>query len=84
MSQAYGRGDETESVATVHRAIDLGVTLFDTADQYGAGANEELVGRALKGRRDQAVLATKFGFVKIWRGQTVVATPRWDLGSVDR
>jgi aryl-alcohol dehydrogenase-like predicted oxidoreductase len=63
MSQSYGQGDETESVATIHRAIDLGVTLFDTADQYGRGANEELVGKALKGRRDQVAIATKFGFV---------------------
>jgi aryl-alcohol dehydrogenase-like predicted oxidoreductase len=63
MSQSYGQGDEAESVATIHRAIDLGVTLFDTADQYGRGANEELVGRALKGRRDQVAIATKFGFV---------------------
>ncbi|WP_211772081.1 aldo/keto reductase [Kutzneria sp. CA-103260] len=63
MSQSYGQGDETESVATVHRAIELGVTLFDTADQYGRGANEELLGRALKGRRDQVAIATKFGFV---------------------
>jgi aryl-alcohol dehydrogenase-like predicted oxidoreductase len=63
MSQSYGQGDETESVATIHRAIDLGVTLFDTADQYGRGANEELLGRALKGRRDQVAIATKFGFV---------------------
>ena len=63
MSQSYGQGDESESVATVHRAIDLGVTLFDTADQYGRGANEELLGRALKGRRDQVAIATKFGFV---------------------
>ncbi|MFI9385146.1 aldo/keto reductase [Kutzneria sp. NPDC052558] len=63
MSQAYGQGDETESIATIHRAIELGVTLFDTADQYGLGANEELLGRALKGRRDQVAIATKFGFV---------------------
>ncbi|MEV6607586.1 aldo/keto reductase [Kutzneria sp. NPDC051319] len=63
MSQSYGQGDEAESVATIHRAVELGVTLFDTADQYGRGANEELVGRALKGRRDQVAIATKFGFV---------------------
>jgi aryl-alcohol dehydrogenase-like predicted oxidoreductase len=63
MSQAYGQGDEAESIATIHRAIDLGVTLFDTADQYGRGANEELLGRALKGRRDRVAIATKFGFV---------------------
>ncbi|MFD0199532.1 aldo/keto reductase [Saccharothrix carnea] len=61
MSQSYGVGDEAESVATIHRALDLGVTLLDTADAYGAGANEVLVGRAIKGRRDEAVVATKFG-----------------------
>ncbi|MGW4828613.1 aldo/keto reductase [Amycolatopsis sp. SB7-3] len=64
MSQAYGvRDDDTESIATVHRALELGVTLLDTADVYGAGANEELVGRAIAGKRDQVVLATKFGIV---------------------
>lgn len=61
MSFAYGPGDDTESVATIHRAIDLGVTLFDTADIYGPWTNEELLARALVGRRDQVVLATKFG-----------------------
>ncbi|QFZ24852.1 aldo/keto reductase [Saccharothrix syringae] len=60
MSQSYGAGDERESIATVHRALDLGVTLLDTADVYGAGANEELVGRAIADRRDRVVLATKF------------------------
>jgi aryl-alcohol dehydrogenase-like predicted oxidoreductase len=64
MSEFYGPGDEAESVATIHRAVDLGVTLLDTADMYGRGANEELVGRALAGRRDQVVLATKFGIVR--------------------
>ena len=64
MSQAYGVFDnEDESVATVHRALDLGVTLLDTANVYGGGANEELVGRAIAGRRDEVVLATKFGIV---------------------
>ncbi|GAA1684525.1 aldo/keto reductase [Fodinicola feengrottensis] len=63
MSQVYGTGDEVESIATVHRALDLGVTLLDTANVYGAGANEELVGRAIAGRRDEVVLATKFGIV---------------------
>ncbi|EMD23365.1 aldo/keto reductase [Amycolatopsis azurea] len=64
MSQAYGvRNDDTESIATVHRALELGVTLLDTANVYGAGANEELVGRAIAGKRDQVVLATKFGIV---------------------
>ncbi|MET1072090.1 MAG: aldo/keto reductase, partial [Umezawaea sp.] len=65
MSQSYGKGDDTESVATIHRALDLGVTLFDTADMYGAGANEELVGRAIADRRDSVVLATKFGFTGV-------------------
>ena len=64
MSEFYGQGDDTESIATIHRAIELGVTFFDTADMYGVGANEELVGKALAGRRDQVVLATKFGFVR--------------------
>ncbi|GAB3579552.1 aldo/keto reductase [Amycolatopsis endophytica] len=64
MSQAYGvRDDDTESVATVHRALELGVTLLDTANVYGAGTNEELVGRAIAGKRDRVVLATKFGVV---------------------
>src|SRR5215831_18487847 len=65
MSGAYGTAaerDETESIATIHRAIDLGVTFFDTAEVYGPYANEELVGRALKGRRDNVIIATKFGF----------------------
>ncbi|MGW5518986.1 aldo/keto reductase [Nocardia africana] len=64
MSQAYGvRDNDEESIATIHRALDLGVTLLDTANVYGAGDNEELVGRAIAGRRDQVVLATKFGIV---------------------
>ena len=62
MSQFYGPTDEGESIATIHRAIELGVTLFDTAEVYGPFTNEELLGRALEGRRDKAVIATKFGF----------------------
>jgi aryl-alcohol dehydrogenase-like predicted oxidoreductase len=62
MSQSYGVADDRESVATLHRALELGVTLFDTAEVYGPYTNEELLGRALEGRRDQVVLATKFGF----------------------
>lgn len=62
MSQSYGVPDDTESIATIHRALDLGVTLFDTAEAYGPFTNEVLVGRALKGRRHQALVATKFGF----------------------
>ncbi|GAA1398729.1 aldo/keto reductase [Pseudonocardia kongjuensis] len=64
MSQGYGAGDDTESIATIHRALELGVTLLDTANVYGGGANEELVGRAIAGRRDEVVLATKFGIVR--------------------
>ena len=62
MSQSYGVPDDRESVATIHRALELGVTLFDTAEAYGPFANEELLGRALEGRRDRALIATKFGF----------------------
>lgn len=62
MSQSYGPADEAESIATLHRAIDLGCTFLDTAEAYGPFVNEELLGKALKGKRDQVVLATKFGF----------------------
>ena len=62
MSVSYGQADEAESIATLHRALELGCTFFDTAEGYGPFANEELLGRALRGRRDQAVIATKFGF----------------------
>jgi aryl-alcohol dehydrogenase-like predicted oxidoreductase len=61
MSQSYGPGDDTESVATIHRALDLGVTFLDTADMYGPFTNEALVGQAIASRRDEVVLATKFG-----------------------
>jgi len=63
MSQSYGTGDDTESIATIHRALELGVDLLDTANVYGDGANERLVGQAIAGRRDQVVLATKFGII---------------------
>jgi aryl-alcohol dehydrogenase-like predicted oxidoreductase len=63
MSQSYGPADEAESIATLHRAIELGCTFLDTAEVYGPFKNEELLGRALKGRRDQVTIATKFGFL---------------------
>lgn len=64
MSEFYAGRDENESVATLLRALDLGITFWDTADMYGPFTNEELVGRVLKGRRDQVILATKFGIVR--------------------
>jgi aryl-alcohol dehydrogenase-like predicted oxidoreductase len=63
MSGFYGSADEREAIATIHRAIELGVTFFDTAEQYGPFSNEELVGRAIAGRRDELQIATKFGVV---------------------
>jgi aryl-alcohol dehydrogenase-like predicted oxidoreductase len=64
MSEFYGAGDEPESVATIHRALDLGVNFLDTADMYGIGENEKLVGRALRGSRKRAFLCTKFGVLR--------------------
>ena len=63
MSQSYGTGDDAESIRTLHRALDLGITLVDTADAYGKGATETLVGRAIRDRRGDVVLASKFGLV---------------------
>ncbi|MGW4687052.1 aldo/keto reductase [Streptomyces sp. NPDC004244] len=77
MSQWYGATDDRESIATVHRALELGYTLFDTAEAYGPYDNEVLLGQALKGRREQAVIATKFGFpMKLKDGTTAEADSR--------
>jgi aryl-alcohol dehydrogenase-like predicted oxidoreductase len=77
MSQSYGVPDDQESIATIHRALELGVTFFDTAEVYGPFTNEELLGRALKGRRDEAIIATKFG-MRIEDGKMTGVTSRPD------
>jgi aryl-alcohol dehydrogenase-like predicted oxidoreductase len=82
MSSVYGEADDATSIAVIHRAIDLGITFLDTADIYGTGGNEELVGRAIKGKRDQVVLATKFGNVikGTWadgKGYTIDGSPAY-------
>jgi len=69
MSEFYGSIDEPEAIATIHRALELGVDFIDTADMYGSGANEKLVGRAIADRRDDVVLATKFGNVRDEQGE---------------
>src|SRR5262245_37320447 len=69
MSEFYGTADEGEAIATIHRALELGITFFDTADMYGPFTNERLVGRALAARRDEVVIATKFGNVRNERGE---------------
>jgi aryl-alcohol dehydrogenase-like predicted oxidoreductase len=69
MSEFYGTTDEGEAIATIHRALELGITFFDTADMYGPFTNERLVGRALAGRRDEVVIATKFGNVRTEGGE---------------
>jgi len=86
MSFAYGATDDTESIATLHRALDLGVTFLDTADLYGFGANEELVGRAVADRRDEVFLATKFGIVGDGRDPSrrgINGSPEYVRSSID-
>jgi aryl-alcohol dehydrogenase-like predicted oxidoreductase len=73
MSEFYGPTDEAESIATIHRALELGITLLDTADMYGPFVNEELVGKAIRGKRDRVVLATKCGIVRDPEKRTIRA-----------
>jgi aryl-alcohol dehydrogenase-like predicted oxidoreductase len=77
MSEFYGDADEAESIRTIHRALELGVTHLDTADMYGRGHNEELVGRAIADRRDQVVLATKFGNRRDGGRRWIDNSPEW-------
>jgi aryl-alcohol dehydrogenase-like predicted oxidoreductase len=89
LSSVYGAADEAESIRVIHRAIELGVTFLDTADIYGAGGNEELVGQAIKGRRDGVVLATKFGNVLrgSWadgKGYDIDGSPAYVKQAVER
>jgi aryl-alcohol dehydrogenase-like predicted oxidoreductase len=86
MSEVYGPADDTESIGVIHRAIELGVNFLDTADVYGQGHNEELVGRAIADRRDQVVLATKFGIERVVGGGVVEVngSPEYARAAVDR
>jgi len=83
MSQSYGAADETESIATIHRALDLGVFFLDTADVYGLGHNEQLVGRAIRDRRDEVVLATKFSIRRDDGRQRIDGRPEYVHAACD-
>ncbi len=80
MTNIYGQADESETIATVHAALDAGLNFIDSSDAYGGGKNEEMLGRALKGRRDQAVLATKFGNL----GSSVNGRPEYVIEACDK
>jgi aryl-alcohol dehydrogenase-like predicted oxidoreductase len=77
MSEFYGPANDDESIATIHRALDIGVTFLDTSDTYGLGHNERLVGRAIAGRRDEVQLATKFGIRREGGGRRIDNSPEW-------
>ena len=83
MAEFYGDRDDPESIATIHRAIDTGVDFLDTADMYGDGVSEEIVGRALRGRRDQVVLASKCGMIRTPTGVEIDASPAHIRSAVD-
>jgi aryl-alcohol dehydrogenase-like predicted oxidoreductase len=83
MSEFYGPSDEAESIATIQRALDIGVTFLDTSDLYGSGHNEQLVGRAIAGRRDEVQLATKFGIVRENGARRVDNSPDWIREAID-
>ncbi|MDG6108948.1 aldo/keto reductase [Dactylosporangium aurantiacum] len=83
MSEFYGPGDDAESVATIRRALDLGVTFLDTADMYGPFTNEQLVGRAIAGRRDEVTLATKFGIQRDGNTRSINGHPDYVRAALD-
>ncbi|MEV4111132.1 aldo/keto reductase [Nonomuraea sp. NPDC049695] len=83
MSEFYGPGDDKESIAVIHRALDLGIDFLDTADMYGLGANEELVGRAIRDRRDEVVLATKFGVKRGGGARSIENSPEYIRAACD-
>ena len=77
MSEFYGAGDDAESIATLHRFLELGGNFLDTADMYGPYLNEQLVGRAIRDRRDKVVLATKFGIVRSGQTRAINGKPEY-------
>jgi aryl-alcohol dehydrogenase-like predicted oxidoreductase len=83
MSEFYGARDDAESIATIHRALELGVTLLDTSDMYGPHTNEQLVGKAIEGRRDRVLLATKFGIVRTGNERAINGRPEYVKAACD-